>query len=270
MGATMMGSSLRQRIGAGLAIAAACGAFAVGAASAEAALTLKAQPAFGKQADALPRIAGTSASIRKINAALARGDARLKKAIGECRDSARSMDAPGWSWTRQVSAPMRGPAFVSVIAQDEYDCGGAHPDGSTLALTYDLSTGGPIDWSHYLPAKYAAEQGRSTASDGTIVGTVTARALLDWYRVVALEQLDASLKADCKDVLDGSVQGVVLWIDARRGGVALQAADLPHVVAACAAQVVMPLSELRKLGASAKLIDAIDTAHRTHAWTNDF
>jgi hypothetical protein len=32
----------------------------------------------------------------------------------------------------------------------------------------------------------------------------------------------------------------------------------------------MPLSELRKLGASRKLIDAIDTAHRAHSWTDTF
>ena len=261
---------MKHRIGAiGLGFA-ACLAFALGAASAEAALTLKAQPAFGKQADAFPRIAGTLPNIKKINAALARGDLRLKKAIAECRDSAKSMDAPGWSWERALSAPMRGPGFLSLVAYDGYDCGGAHPDGSTLALTYDLSTGGPIDWSHYLPAKYAAAQSRSTASDGTIVGTVTAPALLDWYRVVAVEQMDKSLKADCKDVIDGDVQGLILWIDARRGGVVLQAVDLPHVVAACGVDVVVPLSELRKWGASPKLIDAIDAAHRMHAWTANF
>jgi hypothetical protein len=266
----MAGGGLQQRIGAGLAIAAACVAFAAGAASAEAALTLKAQPAIGRSAGALPRIAGGSANIRKINAALARGNERLRKAIAGCRDSARSSEAPGWSWERSLSAPMRGPGFISLVAQDEYDCGGAHPDGSTLALTYDLSTGGPIDWSHYLPAGWAAAQGRSTASDGTIVGTVTAAAMLAWYRKTALEQMDASRKADCQDVVETNVQGVILWIDAAKAGVAVEAADLPHVVAACVERVVLPLAQLRRIGASTRLIDAIDTARRMRSWTDKF
>lgn len=259
-----------HRTGAGLAIAAACLAFALGAASAEAPVALKAQPAVGKRTDALPRLVGTSAPIKKINTALARGDVRLRKAVADCRDGAKSMEATGWSWEREVTAPMRGPAFVSLVAIDGYDCGGAHPDGSTLALTYDLSTGGPIDWSHYLPANLAADQGRSNASDGTVVGVVTSSALIAWYRTAAIGALDGELKTDCKDVLDTNVSGLILWVDAKRGGVAMSAADLPHVVAACAVDVVMPLAELRKRGASPKLIDAIDTAHRARAWTDSF
>lgn len=261
---------MNQRIGAGLAMAAACLAFALGAASAEAALALKAQPALGKQTDALPRIVGTSANIRKINAALARGDARLAKAIADCRESAKSMEAPGWSWNRQASAPMRGPGFISIVAHDDYDCGGAHPDGSTLALTYDLSTGAPINWSHYLPAGLVGQTDRSTASDGAVIGVVTSPELISWYRVVAIKQSDGALEPECREVIENDVTSLILWIDAKRGGVTMEAANLPHVTAACNVTALMPLAELRARHASRKLIDAIDTAHRTRAWTDDF
>lgn len=53
---------------------------------------------------------------------------------------------------------------------------------------------------------------------------------------------------------------MMAWLDAKVGGVAVQF-DLPHVVQACADDVVIPTKTLREEGVQTVLIDAIEAAH---------
>jgi hypothetical protein len=245
-----------HRIAAGLAIAAACLAFALGAASTEAPAVLKKSPPIDKDVEAFPRIVARTPQAKAINAALARGDARVRQAVAECKNNGGE-----WDYSRSIGAPMRGPGFVSLYVFDNSYCGGNHPNTDQIALTYDLSTGRPITWAKYLPERFVQPQERWQAGDGTVIGVIKAPALLEWFRTRAVAARDASVDADCREALQ-AVGSVVLYIDAQAGGVVIEAADLPHVVEACAESVVITTTELRKLGASPKLIDAIDTAHR--------
>lgn len=249
------------RVRAGVAMAAVLAAFALGAAGAEAPVVLKKSPSLSKGVDAFPRLAGTSAQVKTINAALDRADGRMRRFLADCKDNGQT---DRWDFARHVSAPMKGPGFLSLYAADDFFCGGAHPNTYQLALTYDLATGKPITWAKYLPARLVTPEDRATADDGTIVGVVQAPALLEWYRAEAVRQRGAP--DECKDVI-ADIGSLVLWIDAKAGGVAMQPEGLPHVIAACGETVVMSAAELRRQGASPKLVAAIEAAHRARSWS---
>lgn len=246
-----------------LALLAASAAIA-GPAAAAGPIGLNSQPALGKDLDAFPRIAApTGPKTDKINQALNRADARLKKAVKDCGKP----DGEMIFWERGITAPMTGEPFLSLIASDFYSCGGAHPNTWQLALTYDLGTGRPISWASYLPAELVTPEVLLTGDDATQVGAVRAPALLDWYRatVRAKPDKDPEWAEGCDSVFDQDLD-LILWIDAEAGGVAMQIAELPHVVAACNETAVMTTDELRKRGAKPALTDAIDAAHKAKAW----
>ncbi|MBI1406391.1 MAG: hypothetical protein GC145_09725 [Caulobacter sp.] len=225
---------------------------------------LSSQPSLGKDLDAFPRItAPTGPKIDRINQALNRADARLKKAVKGCG----KLDGEMYAWERGITAPMTGEPFLSLFAADYYSCGGAHPNTWQLALTYDLGTGRPISWASYLPADLVTPEVLLTGDDATQVGAVQAPALRDWYRaaVRAAPDKDPDWAEGCDSVLDQDFD-LILWIDAKAGGVAMQIAELPHVVTACNETAVMTTEELRRRGAKPALTDAIDAAHKAKAW----
>jgi hypothetical protein len=56
-----------------------------------------------------------------------------------------------------------------------------------------------------------------------------------------------------------------LWPDAKAGGIAIEPEGLLHVLAPCVNSVVIPISDLRKMGIQSALIDAIEAAH-SNGW----
>jgi hypothetical protein len=137
-------------------------------------LTLAQPPPLAKAMPALPRIAApiTPATTR-INAALAKLDGRWRLFIRDCRDQAGA-DADV-ERTNQVA--MRGPGYFSLTIGYSYSCGGAHPDGGTIALTYDLDAGRPVDWTRLLPRSLVDSVSADTAGDGTMIGLIASKAL---------------------------------------------------------------------------------------------
>jgi hypothetical protein len=112
---------------------------------------------------AMPLIAGpTDDAERRINTALQRLDATVRKAAGACKDS----DGKS-GWQRSVDATMRGPGFVSLLITDTVDCGGAHPDSGVMAIVYDLRTGTPVDWTKLLPPGLTGVPSLDSGEDGT-------------------------------------------------------------------------------------------------------
>jgi hypothetical protein len=189
---------------------------------------------------------GTAAA--RINAALQKADRTAVE--GMCRD-----------YRRRVGVTMRGPRYLGVFASDSWLCGGAHPDDSTRALVFDLTTGAPVDWKAILagvPVEKAAPE--SGGGDAAPVVVMSA-ALWALYAKRAAQPGDN----DCAEVLagpDAPGKTLLVWPDAQADGLDLQAWDWPHVVKACAASVTIPVAELRRLGARADFLDAIDEAHR--------
>ena len=223
------------------------------------------QPALGAGLAAFPRIAAPAAfphtaapddpASQRINQALTAADARLRAAAKDCR--ANASDPKDADWQRTVAVAMAGPGYLALIASDDLFCGGAHPDADRFALAYDLRTGTQLNWERLLPKTLAGKATLDTAADGTRLGVLASPALTALYLQLAKPD------ADCAPALRDTDLQFILWPDATRQGVAMQPSGLPHVIAACGTDVVVPLATARMLGVDPALLDAIAAGHQT-------
>jgi hypothetical protein len=232
-------------------------AFSAAAEAADGPVQLKPSATIAKGVAAFPRIVTTpdDKAAQRINQALDKRDVQAKNEIKDCRSNvSKASDA---DYERTVTVTMRGPRYLSFLANDSADCGGAHPDTSDMALVYDLGTGSPVNWQHLLPKAMVQSVSTDTVIDGTNIGYLTSRTLQDLYLKAA-----SPIDPDCKDVLNDPDLNLSLWPDAKEDGIAVEPGDLPHVVIACADTMVIPTATLRPLGVDAALLDAIDAAHQ--------
>ncbi|ACL58590.1 hypothetical protein [Methylobacterium nodulans] len=218
---------------------------------------------------ALPRIAAPrDAAEEAINAALARLDAKARKAAAECRKESGGRG----SWERTVAVAMRGPRFLSYAITDSAFCGGAHPNAGTMAIVYDLVSGAPVDWTTLLPPALTGQVALATGMDGTRMVTLASRRLHALYLAGYRPKTDspkaeAAEDAACREAVASGFDtppAMMAWLDAREGGLALSF-DLPHAVQACADAVVIPTAVLRQEGAKPLLLQAVEAAHATTA-----
>jgi hypothetical protein len=248
-----------------LAVAAAGFLPVLPATAAGSTLQLQSPPPVAKEAVAMPLIANPSDDAeRRINAALKRLDANLRKAIRDCKGHD---GAPG-DWVRKVEPTMRGPGYLSYVIRDMSFCGGAYPPSGTMAIVYDLETGAPVDWTHLLPPLMTGKVALAEGMDGTKMVTLASPLLFSLY----LSGYDRAIRMPGNDIaaedIDGCKEAVraeanppmMVWLDAKSGGLAVQF-DLIHAVQACAVPVVIPLAVLRANGANAALLEAIEAAH---------
>lgn len=245
--------------------------------AADRALRLRVPPEVVRGVAAMPKIRDPADDAgRRINAALGRLDASVRKAAGACRAEGGAHS----SWERSVVAPMRGPRFLALAITDSSFCGGAHPNVGTMAIVYDLTTGAPIDWTALLPASLTGTVALDTGADGTRMVTLASRRLHALYLAAYRPRAGTSgsgekSESDQRSRSDGDEEAcreavtntsgerppaMMAWPDAKAGGLAVQF-DLPHAVQACADIVVIPTATLRQDGASSVLTDAIDAAH---------
>ncbi len=224
-------------------------ALLTGAAQAgEAGVSLTSPAPLAKDVVAFPKLDGHDATADKINAALVRLDNRVRKARTDC---ITSKDA---EWSRSIDVTMRGPRYLSYLVSDSVYCGGAHPDASSFALVYDLTTGNPVDWAKLLPKPIVETSSLDTAEDGAKIGVVGSKKLSALY----VEGLGTGLDPDCKEALTSGDLNFVLWPDAKAKGLAMQTISLPHAMQACADVVTIPTTKLREFGADKSLIDALE------------
>ncbi len=229
-------------------------------------LQLQSPPPVGKKAVAMPLIANPSDDAeRRINVALKRLDANLRKAI---RDGKGNDNGPG-GWVRKVEPTMKGPGYLSFVITDTSFCGGPYPSIGTMSIVYDLRTGTPVDWAQLLPPLLTGQIALTVETDGTRMATLASPRLHSLYlsgydRALQMggNDIPAEDLANCKEaVQETDDPPMMVWLDAKSGGIAIQF-DLPHAVQACTVPVVIPLAVLRADGANAALLDAIDAAHR--------
>ena len=210
--------------------------------------------AWAAETSKFPPLAGESDPMaQKINKALAGLDKKFAAEAAKCRKSGRDNEA-----NRTVRVMLKGAHYYSLVANDEWSCGGAHPDTDSLALTYDLATGRPVDWVKMLPGLALAGSTDSTF-DGTVIGVVASQKLTDLY--MAEDKKRPDYDEDCTDALTGGDLTFQLWPTAKEGGLALQPANLPHVVASCADDVVIPAARLSEFGMPAALKEDLAAAH---------
>ena len=225
---------------------------------------LRVLPDVSKDLSSMPQIVDpTGEAERRINAALQRLDANVRKAALACKAEGGANS----SWERNINVPMRGPRFLSFEITDNVFCGGAHPNVSTMAIVYDLTTGVPVDWTTLLPTSLAGKVALAEGADGTKMVTLASTRLhtlyLEGYRPKTGDPKVDEADTECRDAVtnwSGEAPPMMAWLDAKAGGLAVQF-YLPHVVQACADAVVIPVVTLRHKGAQAVLTDAIEAAH---------
>jgi hypothetical protein len=222
-------------------------------------------PPVAKDAASMPLIADPSdAAQKRINDALKRLDANLRKAIQSCKGED---GAPG-EWVRKVEPTMQGPRYLSYVIRDMSFCGGPYPPSGTMSIVYDLETGTPVDWTRLLPPSMTGKIALTEGMDGTKMVTLASPRLFSLYlsgydRAIRMPGSDIAAEdlAGCKAaVRDEADPPMMVWLDAKSGGLAVQF-DLVHAVQVCAVPVVIPVAVLRADGVNALLLDAIAAAH---------
>lgn len=216
--------------------------------------------ALRNELDHLPRLvpnqAVTAAVATKINAALQREDARGNAAAAECRQSFQEMQhkTPKDAWTRSIAVTMAGPHYLGIVVSDSNYCGGAYPnDGMRSDFVYDLTTGRPVDWVKLFPA--GAKGKLENSADGAVTGLVA------WPGLT--ERAKAQADGDCRDVFDeDEYSSFSIGLDAQRGALVAEPAELHHVIQACADDIRLSVADLRKLGFAPELVAALDAASR--------
>lgn len=216
-------------------------------ASAQAA-TFEPRPDIREGVEALPRLVGVTTATAAINADLDRIDADTE-------------GCEAGSYSRTVTQPMTGPAFVTYAITDEYACEGtAYPSVGTTAITYDLSTGRRVDWVAAAPGLSATRpdsEGQSLPA--TYEPGLQSVALAEWYGQKMMAATDSEWLDQCRDLFTTEMLSdryFKVWLDARTGGIAV-APDFPHVAQACAETATMTEAEMRRFDVAPAVIEAV-------------
>ena len=212
--------------------------------------------ALAEGVDGFPRVkagAGVTEELAgRIDRQLDQIEAKLRANIRLCAKAQRELkQQPNYS--RSVSVTMAGPNYLSLVADDEMDCGGAHSQDQQLALVYDLRTGRPLDWLTVLPSP--ATGGLGSSYEGVKVGTV------QWPLLLTRELQTADL--DCRSQWEpgkglDTGQSFLMWLDVKQDAVVASPVLLNHFDSAmCGQPVILKEGEARRLGVKADVLDSL-------------
>ena len=217
---------------------------------ADEAIHLRPSPPIAKGDAAFPRAVAAPGdkAIARINAVLASADQGA---------SCDGEGGPNSTWSRTTFSTMRGPRYLSLLAYNEWYCGGPYPGTDQETFVFDLGKGAPIDWKGIFKAGVVA-------SESVQGGAATVTSPVLWKLYAAAASADLKDK-ECEQVLaDPTAIGVdlTLWPDAEADALEVMQADFPHVVQACGPPESLSLAELRRLGVDAAFLADLDEAHR--------
>ncbi|MEO8243917.1 MAG: hypothetical protein ABI832_16565 [bacterium] len=204
--------------------------------------------------DALPRLTTGTPAAGRINADFARRDSAVMEAARDCLMVDPSDQTGGQTgyWDRTVQIALPGPDFLSVVISDGIWCpGAAHPSSDTEALTYDLTTGAPVDWAKLLPPDWAADP--ALLLDNADQPSLTSPAMAAYY----LRHYDRPADDDCTAVMATEARHFQVWPDAASHSLILMPVGIAHAVVACADWLSVPLADLTALHAAPNLITAL-------------
>ncbi len=178
----------------------------------------------------------------KVNAVLAAQEkddrGQMQDCISQLRDAEIKHDPQ--SYQERIRLAYLSRRYLSIEVHTGYYCGGPYPTNDAPApRSFDLTKGAALDWNSLF------KPGFITAPDGKKAG------LWALYQARYRNGQDK----DCADTVarqdDG---GLHLWLDSKRGGLVAQP-DFPHVMEACAEQMVFKPAELAKAAKSEFLAD---------------
>jgi hypothetical protein len=214
--------------------------------------------------DAWPSIDAPSTPAQvKINAKLAHLNQKMLRSLTDCDAGynealqqmgplAKGQEPASKDTTRSILATMQGPRYLSLVANTFADCGGAHPNSDTEVMVFDMTTGAPINWLALIAKSAGASSYTDSLLDGTTAGAVVLPELSRLY--------EGAADKDCHDAFS-TPQSFLIWPDAKKATLDVQAFDLSNGENACAAEMDVSLVQARKLGFSSVLLGAITAAH---------
>jgi len=178
-----------------------------------------------------------AAVMAKVNAALAKQEADDRDTRSDCiKTVLEAKDKPDADTYRtDIRVTYLSARYLSVNVVSSYYCEGPYPTaGAESPLTFDLTTGEPIDWKAVLkPGFLPPDDGEDSAHPSSLAKIYKAR-----YR-----KTDPA-DDDCRvAVADPSWSfSPTLWLSAKEGLVVQP--DFPHVIAACADNLSLSAADL--------------------------
>ena len=176
-------------------------------------------------------VAGASAEVRrKVNLVLAGREEADRQQRLACLAQARraGLSPDRHSFEETIAASYVSEHYLSVDVRQSYFCATAYPtDDAADPLTIDLATGTALDWQPLFKPGFLPRDGESGPSALT-------RLYQQRYAASRVQQA-------CKDIVSGQdpfEEGVVLWLDAAKGGLVVEP-SFPHAIAACAAPIAL-------------------------------
>lgn len=188
--------------------------------------------------------AGVMARINALLAAQEKADRAAKTdCIAQLKEANQKPTAD--SYTADITVTYLSVHYLSINVVSAYDCGGPYPNaGIESPLTFDLDTGTAIDWAAEFKPGFLPPQGADENSPPA--------ALTKLYRARYPHSKD---DADCRSAIaeqDPFSDAPAFWLDAKRGLVVEP--DLPHVIQACAEEMVLTPADLATVLKDAKLL----------------
>lgn len=216
-----------------------------------------------KSVDAWPLILSPrNDAERKINRYLSDLNVRLSRHLKACDSNYAQMvgnrnrsaaDEEGAKlWRQNVKVTMQGPILLSILADTDFYCGGAHSYGYTNAAIFDLKAGEPAD-----PLTWFNPSIKASLADQDDDGSAVEKS-----HVVAglLKAYNDATHGECHDIFPAD-QSFLIWPDAKLGAVMIQADRLPGCCEACGIEVSLTLEQARKLGFSETFLQTVAEAH---------
>ncbi len=137
----------------------------------------------------------------RVNATLTRLNNELSKSLRDCDEGVVEFEKGAGEpvetkddLTRSVEVTMRGPRLLSLVATDEFFCGGAHPDDDLTVLVFDLKSGIQVDWSTLVAKSAGASSPKNTLCNAGGTRPLILPQLQEMYMAMCRES--AALRAN--------------------------------------------------------------------------
>lgn len=215
--------------------------------------------------EALPVIlAPDSPAAQRVNATLSVMNKQLLASLREC-DATYNRSHPPRNktaathpladWKRRITVTMKGPRLLAILADDLRFCDNSYPNRDRTALVFDMENGGqPVDWRSLMTESAEAVP----ASDASLDGAPSSSLVMPALTQIA----EAQASPACKQSLNP--QGdltFLIWPDAKRGKIVVQATGLPHAVQACETEIALTAAQARRIGFADRLLALLAVAH---------
>jgi hypothetical protein len=187
---------------------------------------------------ALPRLAGESPAVRRINDELQRLDDFDLEALA-CYYGSRSVDP-----IRSVEVLADGPEFLSLlIANSTYCEGAAHPWWEQKIVTLDLESGETTQLLEYLPHRWGIADNPED--------------LLSIFFINSVDDLPMEcVRSYARAIRDGALYFDLGLVEAQ-GALMLWPSGLAYAETPCLEAAYVPIDRLREAGFGERLIEAL-------------